>query len=125
MAVLIGWSLDILEIVVCICRRVDERQIRRRNTSGVLVCRGFERQDAIADGLVILRRRIGPERFDSVPERMAESLDVCVAALRDDRFDGRWVGESETQTDWCAVVEDIDSVGGDLEGREERADSVG
>ena len=54
----------------------------------VLVFGGCERQDAVADGFVVLRRRLGPERFDRVPEWMAESLYVRVAVLRYDRFDG-------------------------------------
>ena len=35
------------------------------------------------------------------------------------------MGESETQTDWSAVVEDVYGVGGDVEGDEERVDCEG
>ena len=53
---------------------------------------------------------------------MAESLDVGVAVLRDYRFDARRVGESETQTDWGAIVEYIYGVGVDVQRCEEGAD---
>ena len=83
---------------------------------------GFERQDAVPDDFVILGRGIGPERFDRVPEWMAESLDVGVAVLRDYRFDARRVGEGETQTDRGAIVEYVHGVGDDVQRCEEGAD---
>ncbi len=88
MAILISGGLDVLEVVVCVCGGVYERQVLRWDPGCVLVCRGSERQDAIADCFVILRRRVGPDGFDRVPEWMAEPFDVRVAVLRDYRFDG-------------------------------------
>ena len=121
LALLVSRALYVLEIVVCVCGRVDEGQVVGWDAGCVLESCGFERQDAVADGFVVLRRRVGPERFDRVPEWVAESFDVGVAVLGYYRFDGGWVAESEAQTDGGSVVEDVYSVRVDVEGGEECA----
>lgn len=106
---------DILQVVVCPCRWVYKGKVLSWDAGCVLVLGSSEGQNAFAKCLARRSRVVGnPKRFDGILEGVAKTFDVGVAVLGNDSFDALWLRESEAESDWGAIVEYVDGVGGDV-----------
>src|SRR5215469_10459043 len=80
--------------------------------------------EEVAECGAVLRGRFLPIFLDRIPA-LAEAFFVGVAVLRNDGGDAVGMGEGETESDGCAVVEDIDGVTAEAEGFGEAVDDLG
>lgn len=94
------------------------------NTGFVLPFRRLECEQPCGQRGALLGGVVSPEGFHGVPERREAGLK-CVAVLGDDGLDGGGALERDAEPDGRAVVEDVDSEGGEVEGRDEGEDAGG